>query len=119
MFQHVKFLTGNASPTSINISFEMAAINACRSDFPLSLLRCCFFHMCQNVFKKVHTNNPSNLYNNDVVFRTNIQMISDLAFVPVYNMVMVFTLLRNHCGIREQSILQYFETTYTESFELV
>ena len=38
MFQHVNFYTGNATPTSINIDFEMAAINPCRLEFPLLLL---------------------------------------------------------------------------------
>ena len=109
MFQHIKSFIGNATPTSINIDFEMAAINACRSEFPLSLLRCCFFHLCQNDFKKVQANNLSNLYNNDVAFRTNIRMILAVAFVPVYDMVRVFTLLSNHCGIREQPIMVVFE----------
>lgn len=112
MFQHVNFFTGNATPTSINIDFEMAAINACRTQFPLSLLRCCFFHLCQNVFKKVQENNLRNLYDNDAVFKTNIRMISALAFVPVYDVVRVFTLLCNHCGVQEQPILRYFESTY-------
>ena len=128
MFQHGKCFTGIATPTSINIDFQMAAINGCRSQFPLSLLSCCFFHLCQNVFKKVQANNPSNLYNNDVVFRTNIRMISALAFVPVYDMVRVFTLLANHCGVREQPITVAFENNQfynisrqhiSESFELV
>ena len=57
LFQHVSYFTGNATPTSINIDFELAAINACRAIFPLANVRGCFFHLCQNVYKKVHANN--------------------------------------------------------------
>ena len=43
MLRHVQFLSGNANPATINIDFERAVINACRTVFPLSLLSGCFF----------------------------------------------------------------------------
>ena len=47
-----------------------------------------------------------------MVLKTNIRMISALAFVPVYDVIRVFGLLCNHCGVRELPILRYFESTY-------
>ena len=49
---------------------------------------------------------------NDVVFRTNIRMISALSFVPIADTINAFDVLSNHCGNQEQVILDYFETTY-------
>ena len=89
LFQHVTYFTGNATPTSINIEFELSAINACRAIFPLANVRGCLFHLCQNVYKKVHANNLINLYNDqNLEFQTNIRMISSLGFVPVNDLVL-------------------------------
>ena len=42
-YERVQFLTGNASPATIGTDFERAAINACRTVFPLTGLSGCFF----------------------------------------------------------------------------
>ena len=53
--------------------------------FPLVNLRGCFFHLFQNIFKKVQANNLRNIYNdpNDDTFLINNRMISALAFVQL------------------------------------
>ena len=112
LLRHVSNFAINAMPTSINIDFERAAINVCWVVFPLALVRCCFFHLCQNVYKKVQEHHLTNVYQNDNLFRINIRMISALAFVPVQDVVRSFVMLCNHCGAQEQPILQYFESTY-------
>ena len=50
MLRHVQFLSGNANPATINIDFERAVINACRTVFPLSLLSGCFFFIYHKTF---------------------------------------------------------------------
>ena len=66
MLRHVEFLTGNASPTAINIDLWE-----------------CFFHLSQNIYKRVQENYLSDLYQNDIAFRTNVRMICAIAFVPL------------------------------------
>ena len=75
MMRHVQFLSGNANPVTINIDFERAIINACRTVYPLSLLSGCFFHLSQNIYRKVEENHLSDLYSNDNIFRENIRMV--------------------------------------------
>ena len=38
------------SPPIIITDFEQAVINATRSEFPDSIHKCCFFHLCQNLW---------------------------------------------------------------------
>ena len=114
MLRHVEILTGNANPTSISVDFERAVINACSTGYPLSELSGCFFHLSQNVYKRVQETHLTDLYQNNVVFRTNIRMICALAFVPLQDVVHSFEMLCRHRGANghEQVILDYFERTY-------
>src|SRR2546429_8391347 len=40
-------------PPMILTDFELAAINAVQTEFPGSINKDCFFHLCQNVWKKI------------------------------------------------------------------
>ena len=53
VLRHLQFLTGNASPATISTDLQRAAINACRTVFPLTGLSGCFFHLSQNIYRKV------------------------------------------------------------------
>ena len=115
MLRHVQFFTGGVNPVSLNIDFEIVAINACERVFPQSTLSGCLFHLCQNVYKKVRQNNLTNLYDEDVIFRTNIRMMCAIAFVPPLDVTRAFDILCFHyggIGANEQVILEYFERTY-------
>ena len=71
----------------------------------------CFFHLSQNIYRKLQENHLSDLYSIDNIFRENIRMIYALAFVPLQDVVIAFDTLCIHCGANgnEQVILQYFE----------
>lgn len=114
MLRHIRFLTGDVNPESINIDFEQAAINASRAVFPLSELSGCFFHLSQNIYRKVQQNHLGDLYANDVIFRENIRMVCALAFIPLDDVIPAFETLCLHCEAdgEEQVILQYFERNY-------
>ena len=43
----------------------------------------CFFHLSENIYKRVQENGLAPLDLNDQVFRTNIRMVRALAFVSV------------------------------------
>ena len=87
MLRYVKILTGNANPTSISVDFEGSAVIACSTVYPFSELSGCFFHLSQNIYKRVQENHVIDLYQNKVVFRTNRRMICALAFVPLEDVV--------------------------------
>ena len=48
-FQHVRYLVG-VDPKSINLDYEITAINACQLMFSQANLSVCFFHLCQNTY---------------------------------------------------------------------
>ena len=72
---HLIFLTGGVVPNSINVDFEVGAINAVRGEYPTWNVYGCLFHLSKNVYKKVQANGLAALYLNDQVFRNNIRMI--------------------------------------------
>ena len=50
MMNHLNFLTGGVVPNSINIDFEIGAINAVRGEYPNSNVYGCLFHLWKNVY---------------------------------------------------------------------
>ena len=114
VLRHVQFLNRNANPATINIDFESAAINSCRTVFPFSVLLGCFFHLSQNIYRKVQENRLNALYQNDNISRENIQMIGAIAFVSLRDLILAFNALCIHCEANgnEHVILQYFERNY-------
>ena len=64
------------------MDFERAAINAVQTTWPNAQVTGCFFHLNQNIWKKIKELGLSNFYGEDVGNATNLKMISALAFVP-------------------------------------
>ena len=54
----------------------------------------------------------SNQYLNDVVFRTNVKMISALSLLPIAGTIKAFDALSNYSGVEEKAVLDYFEKNY-------
>ena len=106
MLNHVSALTNRTVPQSINIDYERAA----EIVYPNSNKRGCFFHLSQNVYRHFQQNGL--LYLRDQDFRTNIRMVSALAFVPREDIAARFEDLSQHCSPQEIPILGYFETNY-------
>ena len=93
LLRHVQYFTG-LSPVTMNTGFERAAMNACATVFPQSNVRCCFSHLCQNVFRKVKENRLQALYEDlNNPFRIHVKMICSLAFVPPLDVGRAFDLL--------------------------
>ena len=112
MMNHLNFLTGGVVPNSINVNFEIGAINAVRGEYPNSNVYGCLFHLSKNVYKKVQANGLAALYLNDQVFRNNIRMICALAFVPIPDIQRSFNALCQIYGNGEVPIIDYFATKY-------
>ena len=108
----MNFLTGGVVPNSINVDFEIGAINAVRGEYPNPNVYGCLFHLSKNVYKKVQANSLAALYLNDQVFRNNIRMICALAFVPIPDIQRSFKALCQICGNGEVPIIDYFATNY-------
>ena len=112
LFNHVRILVNDIDPASMNMDYERAAINSANTVFAGSEVSGCFFHLSQNIYKRVQNNGLVNMYRDDENFRTNVKMIGAIAFVPLADVVDTFELLADHVGQEEQVILDYFETNY-------
>ena len=96
IFTEVQRLTHNAMSHSLMNDFQSSMLSALNQIYPgIPQVGC----LEQN-------------YLMDPLFRGNIHMIVALSFVPVQDVIFGFDKLYNHCGIDEQSVLDYFETNY-------
>jgi len=66
--------------------FEKGAINALNDMFPLTTHLACFFHLSQNIYKKLQSLGLFSRYSNDAKFNLLTKQIPALAFLPA-NMV--------------------------------
>ena len=72
------------NPRAISMDFEKGAMNAFAAYFPEAELHGCFFHLVQNVKKKVASLGLTARYrdSSDPDFALKTKMISALAFIP-------------------------------------
>ena len=68
--------------------------------------------MTKNTLKHIKSLGLKAFYDNDDMFKTNIKMISSLAYVPEQHVIRDFMRLAAHCGNPEQPVLDWFENTY-------
>lgn len=79
------------SPGFIITDFELAAINALRRVFQASVLHGCFFHLSQNVFRRVQKTGIQTLYVNDATFASSVRQLCALSFLPSHRIRRVRT----------------------------
>ncbi|KAK3919917.1 FLYWCH-type zinc finger-containing protein 1 [Frankliniella fusca] len=107
---HVPF----PEPTTIVSDFELAIINACRKVLPHAILRLCFFHLGQSVYRKVQNLGLAVLYNDpaDRQYKVAVHQLLSLAFVPAEDVKDVFAELRPELPRQLRTLADYFEETY-------
>ena len=72
----------------------------------------CFFYLCQNISRKVQTSGLQERYQNDEDFSLSVQMIGELVFVPLANVVEAFESLSDSLSLELSALMDYFEDTY-------
>lgn len=86
-FHQLSVLVPGWEPDRVMLDFERASINALRAQWPNSQITCCFFHLNQNIWKKIQGLGLSAFYGENVENATKLKMISALAFVPPADVV--------------------------------
>ena len=116
VLREVSNVVNGASPTSVLIDFEKAALIAFEVVFPNSTLSGCFFHLSSNVWKKVQNVGLQQRYQNDDEFSIHVRMLMSLAFVPVTEVENAFgdlsDKIQNQYNNDMDDLLNYFEDTY-------
>ena len=100
------------NPSTVLIDFELAIKNGLESVFPGADIYFCFFHFCQNIWRKIQANGLQQRYQDDFDFVTQVRMIAALAFVPGNDVDRVFALLSNNLDQDLDPILDYIEENY-------
>lgn len=101
-------------PARIMTDFEKAIINACEEVFPNSPVSCCFFHLGQSVYRQIQSIGLQEAYNNpdDRTLKIYTHMLLALAFVPLADVVRIFSLLEDDAPEDLLPIFEYFEKNY-------
>src|SRR5205823_8963479 len=86
LFQELISLSEEAdlilNPSLVLTDFEQAAINAAQNEFPDSVHKGCFFHLCQNVWRKIQNSGLAVQYGQDEDFSIKLRHLTALAFLP-------------------------------------
>jgi len=88
LFTHVKQLvldtTGqHLTPIAVQTDFEMPAMNALRECFDNVVIKGCFFHYAQAIWRKTQTLGLATLYMEDNVVKQWVQRAAALALLPM------------------------------------
>ena len=112
MLTELKNFNSNLQPTSIMVDYEAAIINTIRDNFPNTDVKGCFFHLSQNIFRKIQEHGLQVKYQDDSDFALQLKMIPALAFVPIQDVIKAFDALSEILPGEAQPILDYFEDNY-------
>ena len=109
--QEVENLT-NCSPVSAMIDFERAMLNALIVHFPETDVKGCFFHLCQNIYRKIQEFGFQKQYQDNNEFSLKMRMIAALAFIPPESVQEASEELCDIMPEESLPILDYFEDHY-------
>jgi hypothetical protein len=70
-------------PLSISVDFEKAVFNSVTKIFPAIKVYGCFFHLSQNLYKRVVKYQFIGLFNSNESFRNSFNLTQALAYLPV------------------------------------
>ncbi|CAF1060993.1 unnamed protein product [Brachionus calyciflorus] len=98
------------SPNSINLDFEIAAINAIKIVFKCKVYAC-YFHLCQSLWRRVQSSGQVKRWF-DENFRVSFRRLQALAFIPVCDIIEGFEYIKQTAPCCFSNILNYFENNY-------
>ncbi|XP_014768047.1 uncharacterized protein LOC106867635 [Octopus bimaculoides] len=103
------------NPTSIICNLEHANFKAMKEAFlEVEIKGCFFFHLAQNIHKKIVAMGSTSMYNNDATFVLKAKMILSLAFVPIPHIDTYIDALSADILEELAALLNWFEGTYIE-----
>ena len=112
LFSMVLEIQPECHPEAIYCDFEVANFKSLQEHFPTAEIRGFFFHLTQNLHKRLTSFGLSRQYNNDADFALKAKMISALAFVPMEYMTEAIENLADELPDELQVLLDWFEDNY-------
>ena len=95
------------------MDYGKAAISSFERTWPSSVVKGCFFHLTQNVWRKVQAEGMQVEYSQDEELAIRIRIIPDLAFTAPHEVCGMFAEVAAQLPTPEaDGLIQYFERTY-------
>ena len=98
------------SVNRVTIDFEIVVRNAFLQWNENILIRLCFFHLGENVWRHVQSAGKVSEYNNNLEFREHIRMMLCTAFLPVKD---VIAALKDCSQLVQRTVSQFSSTLKT------
>jgi hypothetical protein len=98
-------------PQSYNADFEQAVFGAVKDTFPECELYGCFFHLSQNMFKKVKSIKLTQDYVFGTSFRQQFKMLQAIAIIPPEHEVEAFVEIKAFVDKKLAPLFEYFKKT--------
>ncbi|CAG8612441.1 16510_t:CDS:2, partial [Dentiscutata heterogama] len=101
-----------SKPEFVLTDFELAATNAFQAEFISTQSKGCFFHLSQNVYRKVRDARLATQYGTNESFSIKICQIPALAFLSSSEIPGAFNELKGQIPEEADSIVKWFEKIY-------
>ena len=113
MWQQIQLLCPNAQPTHMLMDFELAAIKSFQGYSPNTNVKGCFFHLTQNIWRKVQAEGLQADYNQNEEFALKIRLLPALAYASPFDVPELFADVVQQLPMpAAQGLVLYFERTY-------
>ena len=112
LFTELKALRPNMMPRTIMIDFERATLQAATDAFPTATVNGCFYHLRQNILRKIQTEGLQVAYQSNRDVEEQARMIAAIAFAPLAEIETAFEALQDVALDELEPIFNYFEDTY-------
>lgn len=101
------------NPQHIVTDFEIAVINVIKIEFPESTHNGCFFHLGQNIWRKIQSCQLAAKYGKESDFALKLRHIAALAYLPPEEIPDAFTSIKDNVLPEEaERVIEWFETYY-------
>ena len=99
-------------PQTVMMDFELAAMQSAEDVFTNATVHGCFYHLTQNVYRKVQAEGLQTAYCENPELATQVRMLMAIAFVPLTDVVSAFEAVQEAALPEITPIVDYFEDTY-------
>ena len=90
----------------------MTGLNASRAEFSNVINKGCFFHLCQNIWQKIHDTGLASIYGSNENFCLLMRHIGALAFLPPNEIVAGFEQLKTLLPDIAADVVTWFDENY-------
>ena len=113
MWEQVQLLCPQADPAEMLMDFELAAINSFEHTWPGAVVKGCFFHLTQNLWRRVQAAGMQAEYSQDQELAIRIRLIPALAFAAPHEVPDLFNEVAAQLPTpAADGLMEYFERTY-------